>query len=249
VQWAAIGGRICTATGNQGYPTIASDGSGGAYFSWSDNRNGNNIINIFAQHVLASGPVLCTDPAIGSQSTATQTQCTGGTFTPITVTATGDGLIYQWYSNTSASNSGGTSLGTSNGAQTYSYTPQASAVGTKYYYCVVSGDCGTPQTSAVSGAFINPTPTPVITGSPSNAYLVHSMDTIQYCTPLVLGHLYSWSAFGQVSYVDPVYRNCINDILCNPCGIYGAWTIKVTETDFATGCSAIATKDIFIQNP
>ena len=92
--------------------------------------------------------------AISSQSTATQTQCINGTFTAITVTATGTGsLTYQWFSNASNSNSGGASLGSGNGAQTNSYTPQTSAGGTLYYYCVVTGTCGT-ATSSVSGAFI-----------------------------------------------------------------------------------------------
>ena len=95
--------------------------------------------------------------AISSQSTATQTQCIAGTFTPITVTATGVGLSYQWYRNTTAATSGGTSLLVANGAQTNSYTPQAVAAGTLYYYCIVTGTCGT-ATSSVSGAFVvNPT--------------------------------------------------------------------------------------------
>jgi large repetitive protein len=92
--------------------------------------------------------------AITGQSTGTQTQCIGGAFTPITVTATGGGLTYQWYSNTSASTTGGSSLGSANGAQTSSYTPQASATGTLYYYCTVSGTCGAAVTSAASGAFL-----------------------------------------------------------------------------------------------
>ncbi|MBE3086450.1 MAG: hypothetical protein IMZ64_09570, partial [Bacteroidetes bacterium] len=95
-----------------------------------------------------------TTTAISSQSTATQTQCLNGTFTPITVTATGTGtLTYQWYRNTSSGNTGGTSLGTSNGANTSSYTPQATTAGTLYYYCIVSGTSGS-ATSAISGAFV-----------------------------------------------------------------------------------------------
>jgi hypothetical protein len=97
------------------------------------------------------GPSLIT---ISAQSTATQTQCINAAFTPITVTATGVGLTYQWYSNAANSNSGGTSLAAANGAQTDSYTPQSSVAGTLYYYCVVSGTCGTDVTSAVSGAFV-----------------------------------------------------------------------------------------------
>ncbi|MFZ4725321.1 MAG: T9SS type A sorting domain-containing protein [Paludibacter sp.] len=92
----------------------------------------------------------CTNPAISSQSTATQTQCLNGTFTPITVTATGTNLSYQWYSNTTATTTGGTTIGTNSD----SYTPLATTVGTLYYYCEVSGDCGTTQTSTISGAFI-----------------------------------------------------------------------------------------------
>ena len=94
-----------------------------------------------------------TATSVTSQSTAAQTQCFGGTFAAITVSATGCSLSYQWYRNASNSNSGGTSLLAANGAQTYSYTPQATASGTKYYYCVVSGTCG-PDTTDVSGAFL-----------------------------------------------------------------------------------------------
>jgi hypothetical protein len=92
--------------------------------------------------------------AVSSQSTATQTQCVATAFTPISVSATGVGLTYQWYSNVANSNSGGTSLVATNGAQTNSYTPQSTVARTLYYYCIVSGTCGTAVTSAVSGAFI-----------------------------------------------------------------------------------------------
>ena len=93
--------------------------------------------------------------AIGSQSTAAQSICLNQPFLPITVTATGTGtLTYQWWSNTTASTTGGTSLGSANGAQTNSYTPQSTVTGTLYYYCIVHGSCGVDVTSAVSGAFI-----------------------------------------------------------------------------------------------
>ena len=97
--------------------------------------------------------VPCNYASISGQATVTQTQCVGGTFTAITVAAIGDGLTYQWFYNTSNSNTGGITLGSANGAQTYSYTPQSGIAGTKYYYCVVTGTCGT-ATSGVSGAFI-----------------------------------------------------------------------------------------------
>jgi hypothetical protein len=49
-------------------------------------------------------------------------------------------------------------LAAANGAETDSYTPQSTVAGTLYYYCVVSGTCGTAVTSAVSGAFITNNP-------------------------------------------------------------------------------------------
>ncbi len=95
--------------------------------------------------------------AITSQVTGGQTQCFNGPFDPIAVTAVGAGLTYQWYSNTTSSNSGGSSLGSANGAQTNTYTPQSTAAGTLYYYCVAHSNCGANVTSSVSGAFkVNP---------------------------------------------------------------------------------------------
>jgi len=90
-------------------------------------------------------------PVIGSQSTATATYCTTGTATALSVTATGTGLSYQWYSNTSASNTGGTII---SGATSADYTPLITTAGTTYYYCIVTNNSSCSVTSAVSGAII-----------------------------------------------------------------------------------------------
>lgn len=88
-------------------------------------------------------------PAITSQpSSNAQVLCTGGTITPLSVTATGTGLSYQWYSNTTASTTGGTLISTATSA---SYTPSNATAGILYYYCVVSGVCSPAVTSNVSG--------------------------------------------------------------------------------------------------
>ena len=39
VKWTADGVAVCTATPNQYYPTICSDGAGGAIITWSENRS------------------------------------------------------------------------------------------------------------------------------------------------------------------------------------------------------------------
>ncbi|MBI3189995.1 MAG: T9SS type A sorting domain-containing protein [Ignavibacteriales bacterium] len=56
VQWTANGVAICTATDAQYYPSIVSDGSGGAIMVWEDHRNGTTA-DYYAQRVNASGVV------------------------------------------------------------------------------------------------------------------------------------------------------------------------------------------------
>ena len=114
-------------------------------------------------------------PVIASQSTATQTLCQNATAATFTVTATGTGLTYQWYSRTIASNSGGTSLGTANGAQTASYTPATSSAGTLYFYCVVTNSNSCTATSAVSGAVIV-NAVPVVAGVAQAGQFVNGLD-------------------------------------------------------------------------
>jgi len=56
VRWTADGVAICTAVNNQSYPTIISDGSGGAIIAWNDNRSGTNY-DIYAQRINGDGIV------------------------------------------------------------------------------------------------------------------------------------------------------------------------------------------------
>ena len=69
----------------------------------------------------------------------------------MSVTATGGGISYQWYYNTSNSNSGGTVVSTGTGYTSAGFTPSTAEASSYYYYCVVSGNCTPPATSAVSG--------------------------------------------------------------------------------------------------
>ncbi len=49
VQWPTDGAAVCTATGDQKFPTIVSDGAGGAIVTWYDSRSGD--YDIYAQRV------------------------------------------------------------------------------------------------------------------------------------------------------------------------------------------------------
>ncbi len=87
VEWTANGVAICTATGNKEYPTIVSDGSGGAIITWQDGRNGNS--DIYAQHVDASGTPQWTDGLAICTATGDQTY-------PTIVSDGSGGAIITW---------------------------------------------------------------------------------------------------------------------------------------------------------
>ncbi len=77
-----------------------------------------------------------TPPNVTNPTPATQTVPCAGTPAAISVIASGGigTYSYQWYSNTSASTTGGTGVGTNS-----SSFPPPSTVGTTYYYCEVTG--------------------------------------------------------------------------------------------------------------
>jgi predicted lipoprotein with Yx(FWY)xxD motif len=62
--WITDGVPVCTATGDQTYPTIVSDGFGGAIITWEDTRAGGLFHDIFAQRVDSSGTVRWTADGI-----------------------------------------------------------------------------------------------------------------------------------------------------------------------------------------
>lgn len=97
---------------------------------------------------------ISTSPTIGTQPVSS-TICLGATPTILSFTINnGVGTpTYQWYSNTTNLNSGGTLL---TGQTNATYAPSATTFGTTYYYCVVtfpslSGGCAvvTTNTAAV----------------------------------------------------------------------------------------------------
>jgi hypothetical protein len=86
--WPANGLAVCTASGDQTYSTVLSDGSGGIIVAWHDGRGAND--DIYAQHVFGWGFVDPTWPANG------RAVCT----------AAGD----QWYAKLISDDAGGAIL-------------------------------------------------------------------------------------------------------------------------------------------
>ena len=82
----------------------------------------------------------------------------------MSVVATGTGSVtYQWFSNTSNTNSGGTLIGSATNA---SYSPSVSTANTYYYYVVATSSCSNATSNAVA-VVVNPLPTVTATSTPS----------------------------------------------------------------------------------
>ena len=115
-------------------------------------------------------------PVISSQPSATtQTICINGTAVALSVTATaGSGTLYRykWYSNPTASTTGGTLEATTlSTTGTDTYTPDTTVPGTKYYYAEVTNSNGCSLKSTLSGAIIINPLSVAGTASSSNLFM------------------------------------------------------------------------------
>ncbi|MBC3758880.1 PKD domain-containing protein [Hyunsoonleella sp. SJ7] len=141
-------------------PTFTVAGSYYYYVEVSISGSGCNPVTSEVAEV-----IVVDDPIIIAQPLTTQTICQGTTPQDLEVTVSGgigSTYDYQWYSNTTNNNTGGTAI---SGATNAIYTPSTGTVGTQYYYVVISqADPGCGVTSAVSEVIVNPAPT--ITNQP-----------------------------------------------------------------------------------
>lgn len=128
--------------------------------------------------------IVVVDPNVSSQPLNTQTLCQGATPTNLSVTAIGGigtSYSYQWFSNSSNSNSGENPI---SGATSSTFTPPTATVGTTYYYCVISQTgVGCYVTSATAAVIVNLAPTFSTQPQPSTVCLGN--------TPTLLSVTYS----------------------------------------------------------
>jgi hypothetical protein len=96
-EWPQFGRPISTAINGQQHAAIASDGADGAIITWQDLRN--SKINVFAQHVRATGEVdagwLANGQALLTDSLAMATT-DGGQTSPVIVPDGAGGAIVAW---------------------------------------------------------------------------------------------------------------------------------------------------------
>jgi hypothetical protein len=85
VQWEANGVALCTATDDQGYPAIASDGAGGAIVTWH-----NGSADIYAQRIVAGGTAQWTANGVALCT------ATGNQHYPAIVSDVAGGAIVTW---------------------------------------------------------------------------------------------------------------------------------------------------------
>lgn len=139
-----------TAAGNNTGLTILNDLTASA--TYTGTLTNTALSGSTSNYVLGYWPLIITQP--GTIVAACKGATSGNS---ISVSALGNGLTYQWYSNTTNSNTGGTLI---NGATNASYTFPVSTLGTYYYYVVVSNSCNAATaTSEVSTVTVDNAPT------------------------------------------------------------------------------------------
>ena len=145
---------------------------------------------VFTVHVVQ-------DPVIDTQAIASQEICQNTTLEALEVTASGDAntgdFSYQWFSNTTNSNTGGTAI---TGANANVYNPDNTTVGSFFYYVVVNQTAsGCQVTSAVATIIVNEGPS--ITTQPvgSEICLDGTANTLEVLTQNGVGTpTYQWYA-------------------------------------------------------
>jgi len=145
----------------------------------------NDTVTLYAVWT-ANNLVNASPPVITKQPAAINEIYLGDTI-ELTVTASlsvsGGHLTYQWYKKANAQDNDGTPLGTENGADTAAYkTPTTLAVGTYYYYCVVTntdtsvnGNHTAPVTSGTAKVIVYG----IGSGTKENPFIVHNVTTLE----------------------------------------------------------------------
>ncbi len=166
---------VCAGSGNSTTFSVTVSSTGTTTYQWK--KNGTNISgatsssytinNITASDAgeykveitNSSGSVL-SDPAYLNTYISVQPENKStciNTSISLNINAAGNSPTYQWYSNTTNSNSGGTLI---TGATNNTYSPSVSTAGIFYYYCVVkssgaASSCSTDIASSVASITVS----------------------------------------------------------------------------------------------
>lgn len=184
------GGTLIAGAISSSYTPLTAAAGALYYYCIVTNSNGCSTTSNISGAVIVTGfPTITAQP-----STVTQSLCLNAAATTLSVTASGISLTYQWYSNTAASNTGGTLIPAATAA---TYTPSTTVAGTLYYYCIVSGTCSLSVNSNISGA-VTTIAIPVTPGSitGSATFCAGSFGNVYSIAAVPGATSYTWSYSG-----------------------------------------------------
>ena len=170
-QWYAnttnsnVGGTSITGATNASYTPTGFDSVEDLYYYVTISLDGDGC-NAVTSDVYTISVV--PKPSIVTQPLVSQELCQGAVAADLSIVATGGAsaaFTYQWFQNSSNSIVGGTPI---DGANTPTYTPNTSNIGTFYYYVVALQDASACSVvSAISELIVKPTP--VVTQQPESS--------------------------------------------------------------------------------
>jgi len=185
-----------------------------------------------ASHITASGESgfgdfviaekACNLPIIVQQPEASQAVCQYSTAIDLSINAAGESLAYQWYYDTDNSGFDGITITGANGT---TYKPSTDSPGTVYYYCVVTGECGSTN-AEYAKVTVNEHPRAVIANDPP-IVLTCAAPVVQLVA--AGGTTYAWSD-GNAT-----LGNSANLVVNKP----GAYTVMVTAENGCTDQTSI----------
>jgi hypothetical protein len=160
---SSTGGTAIAGATAATYVPLAINTSGSYFYYGAVTLSGSGCGTVTS---MAGNVVVVDDPSFSIPPLVTQTICTGGATTPLSVTAIGGTgtLTYQWFSNTTNTSTGGIPIA---GEIATTYTPPSSTVGTVYYYCEVSATGNGCGTAASSAATVNVVVPPTVSLQPT----------------------------------------------------------------------------------
>ena len=233
------GGTLINGATNNTYTPNAFTTSGNFYFYAEISLDGNGCSSAFSDAFEIN---VLTNPVIDSQPIATQELCQSVIPTDLSITASGGSTstkTYQWFINNTNSTTSGTAI---TGANSNTYTPITTNVGTFYYYAVVSQpESGCSVTSDISELIVNDAPNFVTQPKSSEICLDGTANVLEVAYQNGTGSpTYQWfsNTVDANSGGNPIPGEITNSY--NPTTSAVGETFYYVEISFATGgCSLI----------
>jgi len=150
-----VGGTFITGANTAAYMPPAFDTTGIYYYYLTLSLSGDGCDSTTSNMAVVT---VLADPVIISQPLDTQSLCQYAAPDQLILSAAGGTgtFSYQWYSNTTDTNSGGVIIPAATGI---SFTPPTMNIGTTYYYCVVNQTgAGCSVCSGTAKVIIHPVP-------------------------------------------------------------------------------------------